>query len=113
MIGFNTLLRDEEINPGDVSLARHQSARRKDVRLTLWLAHDGSFELFQRIQRIDRVSGIKFVAAFVATPLNETLFVGLFENCGVGKAPARPRKLGLHLHDGPRICWGFLRGSSR
>jgi hypothetical protein len=91
MIGFNTLLRDEEISPADVKLARHQSTepRVRKARLTpydLWLADDGRLELYQRIQRKDRFAGAKFVAAFVATPLNETLFVGMFENCGVAIA---------------------------
>jgi hypothetical protein len=88
MIGFNTLLRDEEISPADVRLARHQSTGPK-ARLTpydLWLADDGKLELYQRIQSKDRFVDAKFIAQFVATPLSETLFVGIFENCGVAKA---------------------------
>jgi hypothetical protein len=88
VIGFNTLLGDEGVSPTDVKLARHQSTGHK-ARLTpydLWLADDGRLELYQRIQRRNLFDDAKFVAQFVATPLSETLFVGMFENCGVGKA---------------------------
>ncbi len=91
MIGFNALLRDKAISPADVKLARHQATEpkvRRD-RLTpydLWLTDHDRLEQWQSIQRKDRFAGAKFIAAFVATPLNETLFVGMFENCGVTKA---------------------------
>lgn len=49
---------------------------------------DGRFELYQRIQRKDRFKGADWVISFVATPLNETLFVGSFRVPGVGKVPA-------------------------
>jgi hypothetical protein len=99
MIGFNTLLRDEEIDPVDVKLARHQKAEPKARRTPydLWLADDGQLELYQRIQRKDRFAGATFIAAFVATPMNDTLFVGMFEKCGVGKAePGLRHPIGGH-----------------
>lgn len=108
MLGFNTMLRDEGIDPADVKLARHQSTAGKDwpTPYELWLAGDGRLELYQKIQRTDRFSDTDFVASFVATPLNETLFVGLFRNCGVGTAKAGlrdPRSgrsvRGLFLYD--------------
>lgn len=88
MIGFNMLLRSEEISPEEVKLARHQKSTRKEgpTPYDLWFADDGRFELFQRIQRKDRFAGAKFIAGFVATPLNETLFVGLFHSRGAGSA---------------------------
>lgn len=88
MIGFNTFLRDVEIDPAEVKLARHQSTGRKgrSKPYELWLAGDGRFELYQRIQGRDRFARTKFIAAFVATPLDETLFVGMFANRGVGSA---------------------------
>lgn len=88
MIGFNMLLRNEEIGPAEVKLARHQKSthRRGLTPFDLWLADDGRLELYQRIQRKARFADAKFIAGFVATPLNETLFVGLFENCGVETA---------------------------
>ncbi len=88
MIGFNTLLRDEKVSPAEVKLARHQRTARKGrpTPYELWLAGDGQLDLYQRIQRKDRFVGANFIAAFVATPLNETLFVGMFKNCGVETA---------------------------
>ena len=90
MIRFNALLRDEGIAPADVKLVRHRDTRHPE-RLTpyqLWQAADGRFDLYQQIQQRPVFKGARFVASFVATPLNETLFVGLYENRGV--APAKP-----------------------
>lgn len=108
MLGFNTMLRGEGIDPAEVKLARHQSSAGKGgpTPFELWLAGDGRLELYQRIQRKDRFAGADFVASFVATPLDETLFVGLFRNRGVGTAKAGlrdPRSgrgvRGLFLYD--------------
>jgi hypothetical protein len=89
MIKFNTLLRDEGLNPSDVKLVRHQTPS-GGGRLTpyqLWHANDSRFELYQSIQGSAIFSGAKMLASFVATPLNETLFVGLYDIDGMGKAP--------------------------
>ena len=82
MIGFNTLLRDEEMSPAEVKLVRHQTPRSKGqpTPYELWLADDGGLELYQRIQKTKRFTDANFIAVFVATPLSETLFVGMFEN---------------------------------
>jgi hypothetical protein len=88
MIGFKTLLRDEGLDPADVKLVRHQDTRHAE-RVTpykLWRADDGRFELYQKIQRRTVFKGARFLASFVATPLDETLFVGVYENRRVGKA---------------------------
>jgi GIY-YIG catalytic domain len=52
----------------------------------LWMAGDGRFELYQKIQRRAVFKGARWVASFVGTPLNETLFVGIYAIKGVGKA---------------------------
>jgi hypothetical protein len=88
MIRFNTLLRDEGIEPAHVKLVRHQDTRYTG-RLSpyeLWLAADGRLDLYQQIQRRPVFKGARLLASFVATPLNETLFVGIYENKAVGKA---------------------------
>jgi hypothetical protein len=88
MISFDTLLRDESVDPADVKLVRHQDTRHA-ARVTpyqLWLAADGRFDLYQRIQRRTVFKGARLLASFVATPLNETLFVGIYTNKDVGKA---------------------------
>ncbi|HWY54262.1 MAG TPA: GIY-YIG nuclease family protein [Terriglobales bacterium] len=88
MIRLNTLLQDEGIDPAHVKIIRHQDTRQA-ARLSpyqLWLAADGRLDLYQRIQRRPVFKGARLLASFVATPLNETLFVGMYENKGVGKA---------------------------
>jgi hypothetical protein len=108
MIRFNALLRDEGVDPADVKLVRHQDTRHA-ARVTpyqLWRASDGRFDLYQRIQRRTVFKGAKLLASFVATPLDETLFVGMYENKGVGKTergtidPISAKDVsGLNLYD--------------
>lgn len=105
MIGFNTILRDEGVDPAEVKLARHQRTGQKGrpTPYELWIADDGRLELYQRIQKKVRFEKAKFVAAFVATPLNETLYVGMFALCGVGTAEP-----GLHCPVGGHEVAGYL-----
>lgn len=88
MIGFNALLRDEGIDPADAKLVRHQDTRHsaRKTPYQLWMADDGQFSLYQKIQRRAVFKGARWLASFVATPLNETLFVGIYRNKGVSKA---------------------------
>ena len=89
MIGFNAILRNEGIELKDVKLVRHQDTRFSG-RPTPYQLHrlaDGQFELYQRIQKRPVFKGASILASFVGTPLNETLFVGLYRVRGLGKAP--------------------------
>jgi hypothetical protein len=88
MVGFNVLLQNEGIDPGHVKLVRHQDTRYAGSLspYQLWLAGDGRLELYQQIQHRPVFKGARLLASFVATPLNETVFVGIYENRGVGKA---------------------------
>lgn len=73
-----------------MKLARHQDTRfpGRPTPYQLWRAGDGRFELYQRVQsRADIFEGARYLASFLATPLDETLFVGLYEIKGVGRAP--------------------------
>ena len=88
MITFNTLLAEAKIDPALVKLVRHQDHRFDKTPYQLWRANDGSFELYQRIQRNPWFRDADYVASFVATPLNETLFVGLYRVASAGIAPA-------------------------
>jgi hypothetical protein len=90
MISFNALLSAEAIDPATVKLVRHQDKRisGRPTPYQLWKMRDGSFEKYQSIQKRPKIfAGAKFLAAFVATPLNETLFVGLYAIRGTAKAP--------------------------
>jgi GIY-YIG catalytic domain len=88
MIGFNTLLRDEVVSNTHLRLVRHRDTRLPGtLRIyQLWLASDGQFELYQKIQRRPVFGKAKLIASFVVTPLDETLFVGLYEIRGIRKA---------------------------
>jgi len=91
MIGLNTLLKNAGIDPAKTRLVRHQdtsSAARHRTPYDLWAANDGRFELYQRIQGKERFRDALSIASFVATPWNETLFVGAYTVKGVGRAPA-------------------------
>ena len=91
MISFNALLHAENIDPAAVKLVRHQDKRisGRPTPYQLWKMRDGSFERYQEIQSRPKIfAGAELLAAFVATPLNETLFVGLYTIGGAGKAPA-------------------------
>jgi hypothetical protein len=86
MIGFNALLQSEGIDPAEVKLVRHQDWRHASTPYQLWAAADGRFDLYQKIQSRPVFTGARWLASFVGTPLNDTLFAGIYENKGVGKA---------------------------
>lgn len=91
MIGFNELLSHEDIEPSRVKLVRHQDRRGDRTPYQLWSpdsTNTSEFELYQRIQSRPVFKGAQFIASFVATPLDETLFVGLYEIAGVGVVPS-------------------------
>lgn len=81
MITFNALLREQGIDPSAVKLVRHQDTRAggRSTPYEVWRAGDGGLELYQSIQKRPVLDGVPYVASFVGTPLNETLFVGLYE----------------------------------
>ena len=90
MIGFNYLLQNAGIDIDRTELVRHQDTRATAKRSPhdLWMAADGRFEMYQRIQGSDWLRNADWIASFVATPLNETLFVGVYRKLGVGTTPA-------------------------
>jgi GIY-YIG catalytic domain len=89
MITFNTVLRDQRIDPSTVQLVRHQDTRHAGRSpYALWRSAPDALELYQRIQRREglfRVGGL--IASFVAPPTGDTLFVGLYRVSAVGVAP--------------------------
>jgi len=90
VISFNALLRNECLDPALIKLARHQDTRYpgRPTPFQLWRAGDKGFELYQSVQsRAGIFDGARLLASFLATPLNETLFVGLYEIKSVGLAP--------------------------
>jgi hypothetical protein len=90
MVTFNTILRCEGIDPASVRLVRHQDTRGPGPSpYELWRANDGRFEHYQSLQReAVNFSVGHLLATFVATPSNDTLFVGLYAVNAVTEAPA-------------------------
>jgi hypothetical protein len=88
VITFNTLLRSEGIDPSVVKLVRHQYQRLgRPTPFQLWRSDVGQFKLYQQVQGRNVFARARLLASFVATPFEETLFVGLYEIRGVGQAP--------------------------
>jgi hypothetical protein len=89
VISLNYFLENAGIDLGRARLVRHQDHRAAGGRSPhdLWMAADGRFDMYQRIQRRERFRSADWVIAFVATPLDETLFVGVYRVGGVGTVP--------------------------
>jgi hypothetical protein len=87
---FNQLLADASVPIDRTKLVRHQDKRGPALRTPyhLLLAKDGSLERYQELQSVERFHVGDWLASFVAMPLGETVFVGMFECTAVGVAPA-------------------------
>lgn len=88
MITFNAILETEGLSPDDVKLVRHQSTKHLVTPYQLWAAGDGRLETYQSYQQRLVFDRAAWIASFVATPLNETLFIGVYRVGGVGKVPS-------------------------
>lgn len=90
MILFTDLLARAEIDLKRTRFVRHQSTRAPTGKTPydLWRSNDGRFETYQRIQGKEVFKNSDWIASFVATPLNETLFVGIYKVQGIGKVPS-------------------------
>ena len=107
MISLNDLLHLEDIDPASVKLARHQDRRIKAASLyTVWRSDQPRFEAYQKIQHRPVFDDAKWIASFVVTPADETLFVGLFAVGAKGIVPQGTKDpvgghdvSGLNLYD--------------
>jgi len=114
MITFNTILRAEGIDPTTVRLLRHQDTRRgAPTPYRLWRADDGRFETYQSIQRRNLFPVGSFLASFVATPANETLFVGLYVVENVGPIPPNTVDPVDTAHDLSGFYWLATKSDAR
>lgn len=89
MLTFNTLLRASNIDPANVRLARNHDTSGNWERTChdLWLAGGTEFEFYLSLQGKEVFDVGDNLAAFVVTPQNDTLFVGMYAVNGLGKAP--------------------------
>lgn len=98
-ITFNSFLRDAGIDPSTVRLLRHKDSRSDPDRTPyrLWRDFPQDFVTYQARQsfRNERLLRATRWAAFVVTPSNETLFVGLYK---VGPSvPGDPNAPSVHI----------------
>ncbi|WP_066721967.1 GIY-YIG nuclease family protein [Sphingomonas pituitosa] len=87
---FNAVLESYRIDPRQVRLLRHQNGAVKGRTLySLWRDDHASFVAYQNIQTSQNRSRLAspFWAAFVVTPAQSNLFVGLYEVERIGECP--------------------------
>jgi hypothetical protein len=79
-ITFNMMLKAEGIDPIDVRVVRHHDTRPecKISPYRLWRRDPGLLQKYQDIQGKDRFPVGKYLASFVRTPSEKTLFVGIY-----------------------------------
>jgi GIY-YIG catalytic domain len=79
---FNTILVGAGLNLADVRLLRHkvQSSAKGHSPYELWRDHRTGFDTYQSIQSFENRNKLQspYWAAFVGTPSDQTLFIGLF-----------------------------------
>ncbi len=81
-IMFNTILLGAGFRLDEVRLLRHKDKRALKGRspYKLWRDNRSQFDLYQATQKIKNQAGLDapYWAAFVGTPADETLFVGIY-----------------------------------
>jgi hypothetical protein len=100
MLSFNLLLQQANLDARNVYLVRHKDTRiakgllrsRGSSPYNLWLTQKEKFECYQRLQCEDCFRKRNWIAAFVVTPEDETLFAGMYRKGGIGKLPDELRE---------------------
>jgi hypothetical protein len=96
MLTFNLALKQVNLDPGDVYLVRHKDTRIRKALLrsrgsspyNIWATQRDKFECYQRLQSSPCFGRRNWIASFVVTPANETLFVGIYMKRGVARFPS-------------------------
>lgn len=100
MLTFSLLLKQAGLDPKDVYLVRHKDTRiakgvlrsRGSSPYQLWATQKEQFECYQRLQGEDCFARRNWVASFVVTPAQETLFAGIYRKRGFAKFPRELRE---------------------
>ena len=87
MLTFNTLLEDAGLKPEEVKLARHKDNRYKVTPYSVWRNDPDAFLTYNRIQKPKKFDKANFIASFVVSPADETLFTGIYQIGYVGVVP--------------------------
>lgn len=87
MVLFNTLLKECGIDLSKTRLLRHadNGAQAGCSPVQLWRAGGGKLEQYQAIQKRPRFDNVSWLASFVRSELGETIFIGTWRVCGVGR----------------------------
>lgn len=87
MLRFNTLLKDAGIDASKTRLLRHRHSVHQRALYKDAINRDPRFESYQAIQVnervIDQIRGAETLASFVADPVGNTVFVGLWSVRGL------------------------------
>jgi hypothetical protein len=100
MLSFNLLLQQANLDQRDIYLVRHKDTRiakgvlrsRGSSPYNLWLTQRDKFDCYQQLQGDHCFSKRNWIAAFVVTPGDETLFAGMYRKQGVGRLPEQLRE---------------------
>lgn len=89
---FAHLLQSACLDPHKVKLHRHTSKNTKETPYFVWygdkVSGENEFQHFQSLQSKPDKMNREYIASFVVTPSDETLFVGIYKNLGsLGLAP--------------------------
>jgi len=79
---FKDLLLENNIEPSEVQLIRHFGGLQNDMSETyymLWKNNSNEFDIQTAWQRKNKFQDRKYLAVFVATPTNETLFAKFYK----------------------------------
>lgn len=88
MLTFNDLLTLEGVDPKQVRLVRHQDRRLRPGRLyEVWRNDRTGFEAYQGTQSRDVFPIDAFLASFIVTDAEKTVFVGMYRVDSVGSCP--------------------------
>ncbi len=88
MLTFNALLEDVGLDPKTVKLVRHKDNRFTVTPYSVWRTDKTAYLTYNQIQKPNKFARANFIATFVVTPANETLFTGVYKLGSVGTAPA-------------------------
>ncbi|WP_321394006.1 GIY-YIG nuclease family protein [Emcibacter sp.] len=87
MLTFNSALREVDINPEAVKLVRHKDTRFKITPYSLFYTEPEKYHLYNANQQPKKFDLAEFIASFVVSPDNSTLFTGLYKLDGFSHPP--------------------------
>ncbi len=87
MVTFNALLNEVGIDPSVVKIVRHKDNRFKTTPFSVWVSCFDDYLIYNQIQKHEKFKNADYIASFVVSPLEETLFTNIFRLNGVIETP--------------------------